>query len=1435
MTTIGLCMIVKNEAQVIVRCLESVRPLLDYVLIEDTGSTDGTQDIIRDWLARTGLPGEVFDEPWQDFAYNRTLAFARLRENSAIDYALIMDADDVMEYEPDFDPASFRDGLSADCYYVRIRLNSMIYERVQICSNHKVYRYRGVLHEFIEGPPGDLIANAVPGMTIVAGVEGARSADPEKYRRDAAVLELALLTEADAFLRSRYTFYLAQSYRDCGEYEKAKEAYLQRAELGFWNEEIYVSLLEAARLRARAGRPVDEVIRTYQRATVVPHRAVAIHGASSYCRLHNRFQDGFEIARHGLALPLPVSGLFLEPWIYNYGLLDEYAVNAYWAGHFQDSLDACERVLARDDLDQEARERVNANAAFARTKLAETAGANRGAGSLTAPTAGDARRIGLCMIVRNESKVITRCLDSVRPLIDFVLIEDTGSTDGTQAIIKDYLRREGLPGEVIEETWQDFAHNRSHALARLREQKEIDYALIMDADDVMVFADGFAATRLKESLTRDCYTIDIVDRVGGRRYQRLQICSNRKEFRYRGVLHEFLEAPPGDVASGAAEGLQIVAMVEGARSDDPDKYLKDALVLERALETETDPYLCSRYTFYLAQSLANAGDTAGALRAYLSRAELGFWEQEVFYSLYRAGQLKETLSYPDDDVIGTYLKAYEACPTRAESLHGAMKYCRVNRKFHQGYLIGAQALTIALPRDGVYVEDWIYAYGVLDEYSLCAYWIGQYRESLESFLRLLNESKLPEDMRDRVTKNAEFAEEKLAHGAVGAAHVGGVPGRERRSACPSQSSNNEPERAPMKLLLICGPWGSGTSAVAGLLERMGGFGLGPYFMTNDPDTPNSYESIAFRDLILQYASQPTISPIPSVPGAVQSALRRLQQRIEQQEFGPYDVHSTKTIFVKHPLSALLISEICEAFDTKLIYVMRPLEDIERTRLRRNWLPYFGAAGATAIYQYMADALTQLTNPTMTIDYTDLLASPMAHARDIARFADLQPSAAELDNAVAFIASGHPSNHPSQNVDRLGVVATQTTVSGPRLPVVCIFGADNITLYSSAEAPDFETRDLDCRCFPDDQYLERILIEHRPHVIITFGVVQAFSRLMVARFEVRRRWLHFADTSDLAAVGHSAFMCYLAVCVDNREEEPLVSVFTPTYRTGDRFLRPLVAMKEQTYTNWEWVIWDDSDDDGQTAAMVKAHADLDHRIRLIRPERHSGIIGEVKYNACALSRGEILVELDHDDALTPDALANVVAASKQHPDAGFYYTDYAEVDPHLNPLRYPDGWGYGLGGYRKEIYRGRELLVALTPGISPKTIRHLVAAPNHLRAWRRDVYFRIGGHNREIHVADDFELMIRTFLETRMVHIPRLGYVQYQDGGSNTQRVRNKDIQRHVRFLRWKYDRRIHDRFVALGVDDYIWNEAGGFSDFNRPNPPMVQVASITADIGAARR
>jgi glycosyltransferase involved in cell wall biosynthesis len=114
MTTIGLCMIVKNESKVITRCLDSVLPLVDYVMIEDTGSTDGTQQLITGWLERAAMPGMVIEEPWRDFAYNRSHVLVKLRELEQIDYALIIDADDLLVLPKDFDLAAFKAGMRDD-------------------------------------------------------------------------------------------------------------------------------------------------------------------------------------------------------------------------------------------------------------------------------------------------------------------------------------------------------------------------------------------------------------------------------------------------------------------------------------------------------------------------------------------------------------------------------------------------------------------------------------------------------------------------------------------------------------------------------------------------------------------------------------------------------------------------------------------------------------------------------------------------------------------------------------------------------------------------------------------------------------------------------------------------------------------------------------------------------------------------------------------------------------------------------------------------------------------------------------------------------------------------------------------------------------------------------------------------------------------------
>ncbi len=379
------------------------------------------------------------------------------------------------------------------------------------------------------------------------------------------------------------------------------------------------------------------------------------------------------------------------------------------------------------------------------------------------------KTIGLCMIVKNESQVILRCLRAVRPLIDYALIVDTGSTDGTQAIVTQYLSKERLPGEVIDEPWRDFGYNRSFALAKLRERAGIDYALVTDADDILVFANGFDAPMFKAALDKDFYNVEI--RLGPIRLWRPQILNNRLEFSYKGVVHEFVVAPPTGSASGVAPGMHIEAGTDGVRSRNPDKYRHDAMTLEKALENETDESIRARYTFYLASSWMSVGEKEKALQAFLQRAERGPPGQEVSISLYHAAQLKEALGYHDTDIIGTFLKAYEVDPRRAEPLHGAMRYCRLTNKPHQGYLIGQYAINIQKPIGELAFASWIYDYGVLEEFAVAAYGSGHYKHCLQSLEKILAEGKIPETERPRLQENARIAAEKLA-GSVPASKRG---------------------------------------------------------------------------------------------------------------------------------------------------------------------------------------------------------------------------------------------------------------------------------------------------------------------------------------------------------------------------------------------------------------------------------------------------------------------------------------------------------------------------------------------------------------------------------------------------------------------------------------------------------------------------------------
>jgi len=398
-----------------------------------------------------------------------------------------------------------------------------------------------------------------------------------------------------------------------------------------------------------------------------------------------------------------------------------------------------------------------------------------------------------------------------------------------------------------------------------------------------------------------------------------------------------------------------------------------------------------------------------------------------------------------------------------------------------------------------------------------------------------------------------------------------------------------------------------------------------------------------------------------------------------------------------------------------------------------------------------------------------------------------------------------------------------------LPVICVFGSDRFELVTPTWE-DYEEKRLDCRCYSSDSRLERVLIQDKPQVFITIGKRHTFPNLIKAPFEVRKRWIHYDVLPDLNQLGLDAYNCYLRNLFNGHgaDDAPLVTVFTPAYKTGEKIHRPFRSLKEQSYTNWEWIIVDDSDDGGETFKMLNNLARKDHRIQVFKPWEHSGVIGKLKNWACSLGKGHILIELDHDDALTDYALDCVVKGFQQFSGAGFLYTDCAEIFKDGTNFTYRKGWAFGYGSYADVEYKGKLYKSGSGGNINAKTIRHIISSPNHIRAWRKSFYESIGGHNKELHVADDYEILVRTFLYTRMVRVPMLGYIQYI--GNSTQQVRNQDIHRHVRSIRAHYDRMIHARLLELGCEDFTWDEKNGCSDLNRSNPEIESPANWIANL-----
>ena len=327
-------------------------------------------------------------------------------------------------------------------------------------------------------------------------------------------------------------------------------------------------------------------------------------------------------------------------------------------------------------------------------------------------------------------------------------------------------------------------------------------------------------------------------------------------------------------------------------------------------------------------------------------------------------------------------------------------------------------------------------------------------------------------------------------------------------------------------------------------------------------------------------------------------------------------------------------------------------------------------------------------------------------------------------------------------------------------------------------------------------------------IITIGDDLDFEPMNKMSFEFRKKWCHIDEfnENEIKNAIYATFLCNI-----NRErcDQKLFSIFTCTFNTQPKILKRLYnSLLRQNYPNWNWWIIDDSSDNYVSDYLEKFH---DPRITIFKNVTNHGNIGFNKHMIAMMCDGDYLVEVDHDDELTEDCLSKLYECFDMS-GADFVYSDCLEIVDGA-PINYGDDFSYGQGYYRQEAINDEEYIFPVTcRNINIKSIRGIHALPNHIRCWERNFYHKIGGHNIELSVLDDMDLLIRTFLYGRMAKVDKVLYIQHQGQSNNGQRSstttasRFKEIQRTNIFLKEKYDMAIHNRIVELGVNDLIWDE-----------------------------